>query len=260
MRPRWSQNFLVNPGVAEKIVGAAQVSKEDAVLEIGPGKGVLTALLLEKSASVTAVEIDPELAAALTEKWGPLGNFKLIQSDFLDVDLKMLAQKSPVKIVGNLPYAVTSPILQKAFAWDGWSSAIFMVQKEVGDRIRAKAGTKDYSVLSVSIQARCRVEKVMDVSKGSFRPIPKVDSTVLKFSPLPKPAFAAQEEEAFFKTVKGAFAHRRKTILNSLVRELKLPSQTVQAALESAGLSPSARAETVSVENFARLSRILYNR
>ena len=176
------------------------------------------------------------------------------------MDLDRALKPKRFKVIGNLPYAVVSPILQKLLAWNSWTVAVVMTQKEVADRILSGPGTKDYGVLSVSVQSRCRIEKVCKVSRYAFRPVPKVESTVLKLIPLPKPAFNKEEEKRFFAVVKAAFAHRRKTILNSLTRALKLPQSALRDGLEKCGLSPGARAETVSVEDFKRLSDILYNR
>src|SRR3989338_3444902 len=261
MRPRFSQNFLVRADIARAIVRALEIAPVDSVLEIGPGRGILTQTLLKEADSVTAVEIDAEISQGLEQRWGDYARFRVIRGDFLQVKLAEIFESpaKKVKVIGNLPYAVTSPILQKVLEWPLWSSAVFMVQKEVADRIRAKPGTKNYGVLTVSVQSRCRVEKVMKVSPYAFRPVPKVESTVLRLSPLNQALFGSAEEEIFFKPVKAAFAHRRKTAANSMADALDISAEEARNALQRSNLSPTARGETFSVEDFARLARILYN-
>ncbi len=257
MRPKYSQNFLVRPGIAEGIVAAMNLLAGDEVLEIGPGRGILTQILLDHGASVTAVEIDPSLAGTLQARWK--SSFRLINSDFLDINLHEIFPdiSKKIKVIGNLPYAVTSPILQKVMAWNGWSSSVFMVQKEVAERIRSMPGNKSYGVLTVSVQAKCRAEKVFDVPPEAFRPVPKVDSSVLRLTPLERPKISPQNEEKFFKAVKACFAQRRKMAANSLAGALNLTAEQARQALLKAHLSPTARAETYSVDDFVRLSEVL---
>jgi len=207
---------------------------------------------------VTAVEIDALLAEALEERWRGKAGFRVIRKDFLDLALSDLSfPGGKIDVIGNLPYAVTSPILQKVLEWPHWRRAVFMVQKEVADRIRSKPGSKDYSVLTVSVQSRASVEKLFDVAPGSFKPAPKVTSTVIRLTPLQKPLFAPEEEGMFFRTAKAAFAQRRKMAVNSISRTLKIPPDKAREALTRCGLSPTARAETISVGDFARLARVL---
>ena len=261
MRTRWSQNFLIDKNIARICVEALDPGPGDSVVEIGPGRGVLTELLLEKTKCLTVVEIDPRLCDLLKEKFGRIEGFGLIRSDFLRIDEDQIS-KDPSKkwkVIGNLPYAVVSPILQKLLGWRSWETAVVMVQKEVGERITAEPGTRDYGVLSVSVQSRCRIEKIRNVSKGSFRPVPKVESSVLRLTPLAKPVFNPGEEKRFFTVVKASFSHRRKTILNSIGQSLNLPEKTVKSAVERLGLSTRARAETFSARDFKRLTDILYN-
>lgn len=259
MKPKLSQHFLIRPEIAEKIVAALDLAPEDPVLEIGPGRGILTAALLKAGARVTAVEIDDGLSDALEERWKKESRFRLIRSDFLNIlfDQITMSPGKKMKVIGNLPYAVTSPILQKVLQWRRWSRAIFMVQKEVAERLAAKPGKKDYGVLTVSVQSRCAVEKVLDVSRGAFKPPPRVDSTVVRVTPLPQPLFEAQEEIPFFRTVKAAFAHRRKMAANSLAEGLGISTQQIRGALLACNLPGTARAEVFSVQDFVRLSRTL---
>ncbi len=259
MGTKYSQNFLVRDDIAADIVGALDLSREDTVLEIGPGRGVLTRILLKSGADLTAVEIDRSLAVALENQFRQ-SRLKLITADFLETNLETIfSQDAGVKVVGNLPYAVTSPILQKVLAWNAWSVAVFMVQKEVGERLLASPKTKAYGILTVSVQSRASVEKVMDVPAAAFSPVPKVESMVLRLRPLKNAAFSPEEETIFFKAVKAAFAHRRKMAGNSLARALGIPTSVARGALEACGLSPTDRAEDFSVQDFVRLSRVLYN-
>ncbi len=259
MRPRWSQNFLANPGAARVCVQALDPVPGDAILEIGPGKGVLTRLLLEKSPNVTAIEIDPALCDFLRRKFEYMKGLRLVPGDFLEIDLDQLKNSGSekYKVIGNLPYAVVSPILQKLLAWNGWSKAVLMMQKEVGERIMAEPGTKAYGILAISVQSRSRIGKVLQLSRHSFHPVPKVESVVLELSPLDRPLFQPSEEKAFFRVVKAAFSHRRKTLINSLQYDLDLPAPAILKAVEAAGLSPKARAETITLPEFKQLSEIL---
>lgn len=260
MRVKWSQNFLIDKNIAKKIVGSLLLEPKDVVLEIGSGKGVLTELLLRQSGKVFAVEIDPELCDFLEMRFRANKNLKVFQKDFLEFPLKELSKFSSkkVKVIGNLPYAVTSPILQRVLSWNGWSMAVFMMQKEVAERILSRPGSKDYGVLSVSVQVRSEVRPLGGVSRNCFRPVPHVDSALLRFIPKPNPFKSAREEKRFFETVKAGFAHRRKTVLNSLLYSLKLPGEKIKEAIEIAGLSPNARAETFSIDDFKKLSFLLW--
>ena len=261
MRVKWSQNFLIDKNIARKCADALEICEQDAVLEIGPGKGVLTEILLEKAGSLAAVEIDPELSGLLRAKFGGRENFSLLNRDFLDVSLETELAASgkagDFKVIGNLPYAVTSPIIQKVLGWRGWSRAVFMVQKEVGERMMAKPGGKDYGILSVSVQSKCNVEKVCLVSGSCFRPVPNVESIVLRLEPLQDPLVAGSEEEFFFRVVKSAFAHRRKTIINSMSHSPEFSAEDIGKALKKLDISPKARAETVSLIQFKMLSEAL---
>jgi 16S rRNA (adenine1518-N6/adenine1519-N6)-dimethyltransferase len=263
MRPKWSQNFLVDKNIAKLCVKALDLTPDNEVLEIGPGKGVLTQLLVQQAKKVTAVEIDSELFTVLKDQFKSFKNFSVINQDFLDVrdwglGVTPHLQPQPFKIIGNLPYAVVSPILQKVLSWSGWSMAVFMVQKEVGDRIMAQPGNKEYGILSVSVQSRSQVEKIRDVPSSCFKPAPKVTSTVLRLVPLLKPLVTPKNEEHFFRVLRGSFAQRRKKLVNSLSHSLDLPAAKIISALTHCNISVNARAETLSVLDFKHLSDILY--
>jgi len=257
MKTPWSQNFLANRSVAERCVRALELDGKEPVLEIGPGRGVLTEILLDSSPALFAVEIDPRMVEFLREKFAGERRLTLLCSDFLDVPAADLPPGPGLKVIGNLPYAVVSPILQKLLAWPAWSAAVVMVQKEVGRRILSGPGSREYGILAISVRSRAKAEKVCDVNRGSFRPAPNVDSMVLRLTPLPRPVYEPEMEEKFFAAVRGSFAHRRKTIQNSLARHLEIPPERIRKAFTAAGLDPEARAETFSVEAFKRISEIL---
>ena len=261
MGTRWSQNFLIDKNIARKCVESLHLENTEAVLEIGAGRGVLTEILLKKAQRIVAVEIDSALCSYLQEKFGEDRNFTLLQKDFLKVSLNRnpVFQSDDFKIIGNLPYAVVSPILQKFLKWHRWTSAVVMVQKEVGERILAAPGNKDYGILSVSVQSRCHIEKICLVSRHCFRPIPQVESLLLCLSPLAKPIFNQRKEREFFLVVRAGFAHRRKTLLNSLRRFTGLPVSSIKNALEKCGLSFTVRAEMLAPADFKKLSEMLYN-
>ncbi len=260
MRVKWSQNFLADKNIAGRCVAALDLDGGDDVLEIGPGHGVLTGKLIESAGTVIAVEIDPTLVLNLKSKFSSWPNFELLQQDFLDVDLERLRFTGPpAKVIGNLPYAVVSPIIQKILLWKKWSRAVFMVQKEVGERMLAPPGSKTYGILSIAVQAQCVPKRLFHVPRGCFRPAPNVESLVLRLEPLATPLFDRAREEDFFKVVRAAFAHRRKTLINSLEYALKIPTAALKTAIESASLSPKSRAETLSIDDFNRLSKVLYN-
>lgn len=259
MKSRWSQNFLIDRNIARKCVEALQLGKEETVLEIGPGKGMLTELLLQKAKRVVAVEIDSSLCETLKKVFNSYKNLSLVNEDFLDFDFSKhpWLRKKKFTVIGNLPYAVVSPILQKLCSSNQWRRAVLMVQKEVGERILAKPGGRTYGVLSISVQSWCNVEKICQVSRNCFKPVPKVDSMVLRLFPLEKPCFHPLKEKKFFEVVKGCFAHRRKTILNSMALSLKQSSAAIETAIQKSGLSCQVRAETLSIEDFVQLCKNL---
>jgi len=254
--PKWSQNFLVDKDIARKCIDLLRLGTEDHVLEIGPGRGALTDLLLERAGHLVAVEIDPELQERLCRRYGGRSNFRLVRGDFLDLDLGSdpAFQGGPFKVIGNLPYAVVSPILQKVAAWNGWTESAFMVQKEVAERLAASPGTKAYRVLTLSLRFRCRAQVAFEVPARSFRPVPRVESAVVRFERLEHPLVAPEEEVAFFRVVKGGFMYRRKTLVNSLMRSLELPADRVRDAVRACGIPEKARAETLSLEDFKNLA------
>lgn len=253
MRARLDQHFLVDPAVADRITREVGAKSGEAVVEIGPGRGVLTERLLETGARVTAVEIDEQLHAQLAARLAGKDSFALVRADFLELDLSTLP--SPAKVVSNLPYSMGTTILQKLLPWTGWTEAVLMFQKEVAERVQASAGGRDYGVLSVSVAVYADAGPLFDVGRFSFRPPPKVQSAVVRLrrrenSRLP----AGLGEAAFFRVVKAAFAQRRKMAANSITSALGVDREAVARAMEACGLDPGARGETIDLEGFARLA------
>ncbi len=252
MAARFAQHFLINTHAAQRIVDSMNLAEGDHVLEIGPGKGALTALMMKKPIKLTAIEIDDPLIAVLTKKFGANPNFNLIHSDVLDVDFNKL---KATKIIGNLPYNLTSMIFRKVSAWTGWTEAYFMIQKEVGDRLVASVGTPEYSALTVGMNLTSRMERVFDLSETSFKPPPRVKSTVVRLIRREKPL--TDDVEGTQKVIQAAFQQRRKTILNSLSHGLGLSKEKVGGVLKKLGINEQARAEKITIDQFVSLLEAL---
>lgn len=259
-KKNFGQNFLVEPGIVDKIARYAVISDHCAVFEIGPGIGALTQFLCTYAKKVTAFEIDERLPAVLADSLSDYDNFTLIMEDFLKVDVKayvdpLVEQGYDVVFAANLPYYITTPILFQLFESDAKIAAItVMMQKEVADRFSAKVNTKDYNALSVITQYRCEVTSVMKVPRNVFNPKPNVDSAVLQFRFKEKNANV--EEAVFFELVKACFKQRRKTILNNLGEYLKDKGKAKEA-LERADISVQARSESLSLEAFLTLYEVI---
>ena len=260
---KYGQNFLIDAHIPEKIVEAAGVAGSDCILEIGPGIGTLTQYLATKAGLVIAIEVDTGLIPVLSETLAEYENTVVISADVLKADLKKLigdyAQDRPVKVVANLPYYITTPILMSMLeAQLPVVSYTLMVQKEVADRMQAAPGTKDYGALSLAVQYYTIPEVVMQVSPGCFLPKPKVGSTVIRLTGRPE-RLAEKEKEALFRIVRAVFLQRRKTLYNSLRHAAELPytAEQITAALESCRLRPDIRGEALSLEQFIELGRRL---
>ncbi len=257
------QNFLVDKDIIDEIVKGSGVSKEDLVIEIGPGLGVLTAELAQRAGKVVAIEIDKRLLKILENLKSIYDNIDIINEDVLKLDLNRIikdAGYSKAKIVGNLPYYITTPIIMHILESDVSAESItVMMQKEVADRIRADAGSRTYAAISVTVQYRCKIEKVIEVSKESFSPMPKVDSTVLNLFPRSEPEVYIENEDMFFACIKSAFGQRRKTIQNSL-GNMGFEKARITEVLEYLNIDVRRRAETLSVKDFAALSNEFYRR
>ena len=260
------QNFLTDKNIIDRIVESAGIGPGDLVIEIGPGIGVITREAAESAKKVIAVEIDKNLIPILEETLGDCSNVEIVNQDILKTDVNELIRGckegfSGVKIIGNLPYYITTPIIMKLLE-DGVKadSITIMMQKEVADRIKASPGTKAYGALSVAVQYYCTVEAVVNVPKDVFVPQPKVDSTVLRLSIREEKTVELADRDVFFRCVKAGFGQRRKTLLNSLMGVENITKEAVSQALESAGIDPTRRAETLNLEEFAKLSNEIYSR
>ncbi|MBP1743501.1 MAG: rRNA ((1518)-N(6)/adenine(1519)-N(6))-dimethyltransferase [Firmicutes bacterium] len=249
------QNFLIDDTVLEDIIQAADISPEDLVIEIGPGVGTLTKLLLKKAKKVVAVELDDKLIPILGEELKEFGNLELIHGDALKVDFnEIIGEEKSVKVVANLPYYVTTPIISRLLKGDyNFSSITIMIQKEVAERIAAKPSTKDYGALTLLVQYHCSVDVIRKVSPEAFIPQPKVESMVIRLNKLPAPRVEVADVELFFKVIRESFNMRRKTLSNSL-KNMKVDKDKLQKAFEDAGIDPVRRGETLSIQEFAKLS------
>lgn len=262
LRPkkRLGQNFLIDRNVLNRIVDATGAGPGANILEVGPGLGVMTLELANRGARVVCVEADRELEPVLRDVLAECSNVEIVFEDFLKVDLpSFISERGGGKWVfaGNLPYYITSPIIAKLIEAKAMvSDIILMVQREVAQRLQAPAGSDDYGALSVFVQYHCDIQSVMRVSKNVFYPVPDVDSEVVKLTILESPRVSVNDERLFFKVVKAAFGKRRKTLLNALGTsdELGWGKDNARAALEAAGIDPERRGETLSLEEFAKIS------
>ncbi|HVP36536.1 MAG TPA: 16S rRNA (adenine(1518)-N(6)/adenine(1519)-N(6))-dimethyltransferase RsmA [Terriglobales bacterium] len=257
-RKRFSQNFLINLKAAKRIVDYLELKQNDEVLEIGPGKGVLTQFLLDKAKKVYGVELDRNLCAFLKEKFKGNENFEILNQDILKFDLRKIAQKEgKLKVIGNIPYQITSPILEYLIQNREFIDfAILTVQKEVAKRICAKPGTPDWSPLSIGIQLFSNPEILFTLRPNSFFPAPKVESAVIRLGFLSKPKVEV-EFPFFTDLVKAVFSQRRKTILNNLSRSLDLNKDEIQAILKKADIDSKRRGETFELKELGKLAKTI---
>ena len=262
-KKKLGQNFLVDPTISHKIISLSGFSAEDTILEIGPGKGALTLPLAGKVKHVVAVEKDGQLVDWLNDRLHEegLNNVTLLHEDILKVDWQLLRKhfEGRIPVIGNLPYNIASPVLEKMCRHSQWmGQAILMFQKEVADRLTALSGGKTYGALTLLVQYHAKAISVLKVLKGSFFPVPKVDSMVVSLD-FEKPYPHRTVHEAVFKeVVKGAFAHRRKTIINSLRGALQDQTrESLLTALAACGIDPGKRAEVLDMADFLRLSSTL---
>lgn len=254
------QNFLVDDSVLNDIVNGAEVNNEDYVIEIGPGVGTLTAQLLMKAKRVTAIELDNDLIPILQSELGEYENFDLIHNDALKVDFNaLIGDEQSVKLVANLPYYVTTPIILKLLK-DGYNfkSLTIMIQKEVAERMNAEPNCKEYGALSVLVQYYCNTSIVRKVPPTCFMPRPKVESIVIKLDRLEKPRVEAKDPKLMFELVRAGFNMRRKTLWNA-AKTLKLEKEKLEEAFNNSGIDPKRRAETLTLEEFAILSDSIYD-
>ena len=262
---KFGQNFLIDPHVLDKIIGAAGVTKEDMVLEIGPGIGTMTQYLAEAAREVVAVEIDKTLIPILeNDTLKDWDNVTVINEDILKVDIAALAQEKnggkPIKVVANLPYYITTPIIMGLFENHvPISSITIMVQKEVADRMKTGPGSKDYGALSLAVQYYATADIVLKVPASCFMPKPNVDSAVIKLTRHKDTQVKVSNEKLMFKIIRASFNQRRKTLANGLKNspELNFTREQVTEALVSMGKSESVRGEAFTLEEFAKLTDIL---
>jgi len=254
-RKRFGQHFLHDQGILRRIVECIGVKPGDRIVEIGPGEGAMTMPLLRAAGTLTAIELDRDLIEPLREKARGVGDLQIINADVLTVDFSTLAKGTPLRIVGNLPYNISTPILFHCLEHAGAIEDMhFMLQKEVVDRMAAAPGSKTYGRLSVMLQLRCTVEPLLHVPPGAFRPPPKVDSAVVRLVPLPAQQLPDVDFALVEKLVRAAFGQRRKTLSNAL------SDHASAADIVAAGLDPRARAEQLAPEAYVALARVLSTR
>ncbi len=257
------QNFLIDQNILDNIVEGSNISKDDYVIEVGPGIGSLTQNIAEKSKSVVAIEIDKTLIPILNDTLKDYSNVEVINEDVLKLDLhKLINEKfkgNRAKVIANLPYYVTTPIIMKFLEERvPVQSLTIMIQKEVADRMQAKPGTKDYGALSIAVQYYCNPKILLKVPPSVFIPQPKVESTVIKLDILETPKVYVENEDLFFALVKDAFGKRRKTLLNALsTGDLKLNKDLLKDVLFSSGIDENRRGETLTIEEYGLLANNL---
>jgi 16S rRNA (adenine1518-N6/adenine1519-N6)-dimethyltransferase len=268
-KPKLGQNFLIDEGAARRIVEALGDLSNRTVIEIGPGRGMLTRLLLPRAKRVIGIELDRVLAAQLRMQYSTRPNLEVLESDFVTAEFPSIVGRRPgplhdlrptqpetVYVVGNIPYYITSDIVLRILALhQKIERAVIMVQKEVADRISANPGSRDYGLLSATTQLFARVEKLFTLPPGAFSPPPKVHSTVIRLTMAPRLEQLQVEEEPFIAFLKRAFAQKRKTLLNNLRGQYQ--DSAIRAALKSAGLRSDVRAEAMSLEKTAAVFRAL---
>jgi len=260
------QNFLINEEVVKNIVGCSNIEKEDLVIEIGPGLGTLTKYLLEKAGKVICIELDTKMLQILEDRFSLYNNFELINNDVLKVDLKNIIEKEKeegkiknVKIVANLPYYITTPIIMKLLEEElELESITVMIQKEVADRLIATPGEKNTGAITYSVYYYADSEAIMEVPNSSFIPEPEVTSKVIKLNIRKEPAVKPKDKEKMFKIIKYAFMQKRKTLLNSLTNNGVFKNKTQGTEiLNSLGIKENVRPEELTLEQFEKISNIL---
>ena len=268
-KKRYGQNFLIEPRVLKKIIEGAGITKEDTILEIGPGIGTMTQALCEAAGRVIAVEIDRDMIPLLEENLAGYDNYEIINDDILKVDLGALAESTfsetagRFKVVANLPYYITTPIIMGLLEQKlPLESITVMVQKEVAERMQAQPGTKDYGALTLAVQYYTEAEIIANVPSNCFIPRPNVDSAVIRLKLHEERPVQPQDEAKMFRVIKASFAQRRKTLVNGLKNDPALQAEgidreRIEAAFTQMGLDQNVRGERLTLEEFARLSDIL---
>lgn len=261
---KFGQNFLIDTHVLDRIIEAADITKEDFVLEIGPGIGTMTQYLCENAREVAAVEIDKNLIPILEDTLSAYDNITVINKDILKMDIPALAQEKnggkPIKVVANLPYYITTPIIMGLFeSHVPIDSITIMVQKEVADRMQVGPGTKDYGALSLAVQYYAKPEIVANVPPNCFMPRPKVGSAVIRLTRHEKPPVEVEDEKFMFRLIRASFNQRRKTLVNGLnnAPNVQVSKENIVKSLEELGVSANIRGEALTLEQFAELSNIM---
>ena len=268
LKKSFGQNFLTDTNILQKIVDTAEIDENVNVIEIGPGIGALTEFLAENAAEVMAFEIDERLIPILADTLRDFENVKIINEDILKSDLQARIKEFtnpelPIKVVANLPYYITTPILMRLIeSGISFSEFVVMMQREVADRISAQPNSKSYGSLSIAVQYYMTAKVAFIVPRAVFVPAPNVDSAILKMTRRDKPAVEVEDESFFFKVSKVSFTHRRKTLWNNLTSYFGKTDEVktkLEAALSNAELSPSVRGEALALQEFARLADSLYD-
>jgi 16S rRNA (adenine1518-N6/adenine1519-N6)-dimethyltransferase len=246
------QNFLIDLNIAQNIIQLANIQPGESVVEIGPGKGVLTQILVNQADSLTAIELDSRLSTDLKNRFGDIQSFRLIEGDAAKFDYASLG--AGLNVVSNLPYYAATHIMKRLIHYRNQiSSMTLMLQKEVVDRLTAKPGQKEYGSLSVYVQYYCDVQRLLEISNIAFSPKPKIDSSLISLKPLPQPKVRVKNPKLFFKLVNSAFFHKRKMLKNNL-KDWKYLFKQESGQAQLAGIDLSRRGETLSLEDFANLA------
>lgn len=259
------QNFLIDDNIVDKIVAGAGIGPGDKIIEVGPGIGTLTREMASRAQNLMAVEIDKNLIPILEDTLEDYDNVKIVNEDIIKADIRGLIDENlcggPVKLVANLPYYITTPIIMRFLEENiNVTDIVVMVQKEVAERMNAQPGGKDFGALSVAVQYYCDTEIIAKVPRHLFVPQPNVDSIVIALRVRPERKYKVDDEGLYFKVVKAAFGQRRKTLLNSISSMGNLAKDQVKEALEEAGIDPKRRGETLSLDEFAILSNVIGNK
>lgn len=264
---KYGQNFLIDKNILEKIVDAAQIGADDVVLEIGPGIGTMTQYLCERAREVIAVEIDDKLIPVLADTLSEYDNVTVIHQDILKVDIRALAEEKnggrPIKVVANLPYYITTPIIMELFeSRVPLESVTVMVQKEVAERMKEGPGSKDYGALSLAVAYYAVAEIIAEVPPACFIPRPKVSSMVIRLTCHKEPPVEVADERFLFSVIRASFQQRRKTLVNGLNNAPWIPvdREEITRCVESLGYGPSVRGEKLTLEEFARLANLLWEK
>lgn len=264
---KYGQNFLIDKNILEKIVDAAEIGADDVVLEIGPGIGTMTQYLCERAREVIAVEIDDKLIPVLADTLSEYDNVTVIHEDILKVDIRALAEEKnggrPIKVVANLPYYITTPIIMELFeSRVPLESVTVMVQKEVAERMKEGPGSKDYGALSLAVAYYAVAEIIAEVPPACFIPRPKVSSMVIRLTCHREPPVEVRDEKFLFSVIRASFQQRRKTLVNGLNNAPWIPvdREEITRCVESLGYGPSVRGEKLTLEEFARLANLLWEK